>query len=164
MFGSGGKRVRVVGEGLRTGRRRHREGVLCLPVLRSFPLAPAAFVEARRFVKEAAAPTAPRQVLDDAMLLTSELVTNAVGHAGRSSDDPIELTVFVDSDVLRVSVRDRGPGFDPRQVRARSEEGGWGLDLVERLSSRWGVGRHPDGSEVWFEIDLPDAPGTPARA
>jgi anti-sigma regulatory factor (Ser/Thr protein kinase) len=123
------------------------------------PSRPAAFVEARRFVKETVAPATPTQVLDDAMLLTSELVTNAVRHAGHTSDDPIELTVSVDDDVLRVSVRDRGPGFDPSEVPVRSEEGGWGLNLVRRLSSRWGVTPADDGTDVWFEIHLPDAPG-----
>jgi anti-sigma regulatory factor (Ser/Thr protein kinase) len=120
------------------------------------PSRPAAFVEARRFVKEAVAPTAPMRVLDDAMLLTSELVTNAVRHAGHTSDDPIELTVSVDDDVVRVSVRDRGPGFDPSEVPVRSEEGGWGLNLVRRLSSRWGVTPADDGTDVWFEIHLSD--------
>ena len=123
------------------------------------PSRPAAFVEARRFVRETAAPTTPRQVLDDAMLLTSELVTNAVRHAGHTSDDPIELTVSVDDDVLRVSVRDRGPGFDPSEVPVRSEEGGWGLNLVRRLSSRWGVTPADDGTDVWFEIHLSDGSG-----
>jgi anti-sigma regulatory factor (Ser/Thr protein kinase) len=123
------------------------------------PSRPAAFVEARRFVRETAARRAPRQVLDDAMLLTSELVTNAVRHAGHTSDDPIELTVSVDSDVLRVSVRDQGPGFDPREPLVRSEEGGWGLALVRRLSSRWGVTSVDDGTDVWFEIHLSDGPG-----
>ena len=94
-------------------------------------------------------------MLDDALLLTSELVTNAVRHTGHSSDDPIELSVTVDPTILRVSVLDRGPGFDPHKLPARSEDGGWGLELVERLSSRWGVDRHADASEVWFEIDLP---------
>jgi anti-sigma regulatory factor (Ser/Thr protein kinase) len=131
---------------------------------RVVPSRPASFVEARRFVRETAAGNAPRQVLDDALLLTSELVTNAVRHTGHSSDDPIELSVTVDPTVLRVSVLDRGPGFDPRKLPARSEDGGWGLELVEKLSSRWGVDRRADASEVWFEIDLPADPGDLADA
>ena len=98
-------------------------------------------------------------MVDDAMLLTSELVTNAVRHAGQGSEDQIELMVSVDTDLLRVSVRDRGPGFDPGAARARSEHGGWGLDLVRRLSSRWGVDRNGDGTDVWFEIDLAGVSG-----
>ncbi len=118
---------------------------------------PTAFVEARRFVRDSLGPI-PRRILDDAVLLTSELVTNAVRHAGRAPEDPIELTVSLDSRVVRISVRDRGPGFDPEAVRRRSDEGGWGLDLLRRLSSRWSVDRSDAGTDVWFEIDLPAGP------
>jgi anti-sigma regulatory factor (Ser/Thr protein kinase) len=121
---------------------------------RAVPSRPASFVEARRFVRDTATASASGQVLDDAMLLTSELVTNAVRHAGHSAEDPIEVTVSVDERILRVTVRDRGPGFDPDELDARSGDGGWGLDLVRRLSSRWGVGRNELGTDVWFEIDL----------
>ena len=125
------------------------------------PPRPAAFVEARRFVRETALHSAPEevpsQIVDDAMLLTSELVTNAVRHSGHGSEEPIELSVSVDAHLLRVRVRDRGPGFDP-DTRVRSGHGGWGLDLVRRLSSRWGVDRTRDGTDVWFEIDLPGDP------
>jgi anti-sigma regulatory factor (Ser/Thr protein kinase) len=125
---------------------------------------PASFVEARRFVRDAAATSASRQALDDATLLTSELVTNAVRHAGHAEEEPIEVTVSVDERSLRVTVTDRGPGFDPDALDARSGEGGWGLDLVRRLSSRWGVDRGGLGTDVWFEIDLaPPAKGKGRR-
>jgi anti-sigma regulatory factor (Ser/Thr protein kinase) len=114
-----------------------------------------AFVEARRFVRESVGPV-PRRIVDDAILLTSELVTNAVRHAGHDDQDEIEVTVSVDARVLRITVRDRGPGFDPEAVVPRSDEGGWGLDLLRRLSSRWSVDRGSAGTDVWFEIDLPD--------
>jgi anti-sigma regulatory factor (Ser/Thr protein kinase) len=115
-----------------------------------------AFVEARRFVRESVG-RVPRRIIDDAVLLTSELVTNAVRHGGLDDRDAIEVTVSVDARVLRITVRDRGPGFDPEAVaRRRSDEGGWGLDLLQRLSSRWGVDREELGTTVWFEIDLPD--------
>jgi anti-sigma regulatory factor (Ser/Thr protein kinase) len=118
-----------------------------------------AFVEARRFVRESVGPV-PRRITEDAVLLTSELVTNAVRHAGLDVGDEIEVTVSVDADVLRITVRDRGPGFDPEAVASRrSDDGGWGLDLLRRLSSRWGVDRGEVGTDVWFEIDLPDGSG-----
>ena len=118
-----------------------------------------AFVEARRFVRESVGPV-PRWIVDDAVLLTSELVTNAVRHAGLDDQDTIEVIVSVDPRVLRITVRDRGPGFDPKAViRPRSDEGGWGLDLLRLLSSRWNVDRGSAGTDVWFEIDLPDGSG-----
>ena len=59
---------------------------------------------------------------------------------------------------IRVEVRDGGGGFDPGTPRPRSGEeaagyGGYGLFLVERMASRWGVERD-DGTLVWFELDL----------
>lgn len=114
-----------------------------------------ACAEARRFVRDSIGPV-PRRISDDAILLTSELVTNAVRHAGLDDQNEIEVTVSVNSRILRITVRDRGPGFDPEAVVPRSDEGGWGLDLLRRLSSRWSVDRGSAGTDVWFEIDLPD--------
>jgi anti-sigma regulatory factor (Ser/Thr protein kinase) len=117
-----------------------------------------AFAEARRFVRDSVGPV-PRRIIEDAVLLTSELVTNAVRHAGLDEQDEIEVTVSIDARALRVTVRDPGPGFDPEAVVRRSDEGGWGLDLLRRLSSRWGVDRGEIGTDVWFEIHLPDGSG-----
>lgn len=118
-----------------------------------------AFVEARRFVRDSVGPV-PSRIVDDAILLTSELVTNAVRHAGLDDQDEIEVTVSVDPRILRITVRDRGPGFDPEAMVPRSDEGGWGVDLLRRLSSRWSVDRDSAGTDVWFEIDLPDGSGS----
>lgn len=120
---------------------------------RAFPSRPESTAEARRFVQEAVADGLHPQVLADALLLTNELVTNAVRHARHSSADPIDVTISLDDGVLRVTVRDGGPGFDPAQPRERTGEGGWGLDLLEALSSRWGVDGTEAGTDVWFEID-----------
>src|SRR3954468_3931830 len=49
----------------------------------------------------------------DVRLLVSELVTNSVKHAKVSEDDSIMLAVKIDEDIVRVEVRDPGPGFDP---------------------------------------------------
>jgi anti-sigma regulatory factor (Ser/Thr protein kinase) len=121
---------------------------------RTVPSLPTAFVEARRFVREVVEGAVPPQTLDDTLLLTSELVTNAVRHVAHSTEDQIEVAVSVDERVLRVTVRDQGPGFEPNRRSARSQAGGWGLDLVRTLSSRWGVQRDDHGTDVWFEIDL----------
>ena len=92
--------------------------------------------------------------LGDVRLLVSEVVTNAVRHAGLDPHDHIVLRFDKSSDSLRVEVADRGDGFDPgpRQpdlMRA----GGWGLYLVEQLAERWGVDSAA-GTVVWFELGL----------
>ena len=118
--------------------------------LRSVPEAPS---EARRFVREAAADDVPPRLLNDVLLLTNELVANAVRHAGHTAEDPIEVEITINDRSIRVAVRDQGPGFDPARQKERTEEGGWGLLLIETLSSRWGVETRGTGTTVWFEVD-----------
>jgi anti-sigma regulatory factor (Ser/Thr protein kinase) len=90
---------------------------------------------------------------DAARLLTSEIASNAVRHG----KDPIDVSVSVEEPGLRVSVFDRGGGFDPADLRfdqalSLETEGGRGLQLVHALSSDWGVERSDDGTEVWFRL------------
>ena len=84
-------------------------------------------------------------------LLVSELVTNAVRHV--KSTQPVELAVRIGAGAVRVEVRDAGAGFEPGTPRPRGADGGFGLFLVERMASRWGVDTQ-DGTRVWFELDI----------
>ena len=88
-------------------------------------------------------------------LLVSELVTNSVRHVAGSTE-PVELAVRIGARAIRVEVRDGGAGFEPGKPEPRGADGGFGLFLVERMASRWGV-EIKDGTRVWFELDL--APG-----
>ena len=91
--------------------------------------------------------------LDDIRLLVSELVTNSVRHSGATVGASVRLTVATRGPSVRVEVIDAGRGFDPRpRTKPEDEAGGWGLHLVDRIASRWGVTR-TRGSRVWFEID-----------
>jgi anti-sigma regulatory factor (Ser/Thr protein kinase) len=85
-------------------------------------------------------------------LLVSELVTNSVRHVS-GSDKPVVLQLRIDDRRVRVEVHDGGAGFRPGKPEPRGAAGGFGLFLVERMSSRWGVERR-DGTLVWFELDL----------
>lgn len=97
----------------------------------------------------------PEPVREDLELLVSEVVTNAVRHAGASHGNLIGLSVEVDRGRVRVEVSDPGPGFEPAPViPTMFQESGWGLYLVGQLSDRWGVERDSDRTVVWFEIDL----------
>ena len=88
----------------------------------------------------------------DVRLLVSELVTNSVKHAHVSEDDSINLVVKIEDAIVRVEVRDQGPGFDPPPAAPPNDaDEGWGLFLVEQLADEWGVER--DRQAVWFRID-----------
>ena len=91
--------------------------------------------------------------LEDAQLLVSELVTNAIRHAGLEQDATIRLVVETDDHGMRVEVCDRGPGFELSEPAPDpSRPSGWGLYLVRELSDRWGIDRDGE-TRVWFELD-----------
>ena len=88
----------------------------------------------------------------DVRLLVSELVTNSVKHAMVGEDDSVYLDVKMDGSVVRVEVRDSGPGFERPSVAPPDDaDEGWGLFLVEQLADEWGVDR--ERQAVWFHID-----------
>jgi anti-sigma regulatory factor (Ser/Thr protein kinase) len=87
-------------------------------------------------------------------LLVSELVTNSVRHVS-GSKEPVALHVDIRDRSIRVEVHDGGAGFQPGRPEPRGADGGFGLFLVERMASRWGV-EVRDGTRVWFELDVTD--------
>lgn len=88
--------------------------------------------------------------VDDALLVTDELASNAIRHgeAPRGS----RLWLLDQGRRLRIEVTDSGPG-QPRMITPH-HAGGRGLRLVDRLASSWGVRRHADGKTVWAEVHL----------
>lgn len=83
-------------------------------------------------------------------LLVTELITNAVRHAGAAA---VELVVAVDGDSVRVEVANPGRPFTVSPGTPGLErESNWGLFLVERLSDGWGVLDEAGQQRVWFEL------------
>jgi anti-sigma regulatory factor (Ser/Thr protein kinase) len=83
-----------------------------------------------------------------AELLLTELVTNAVKYG----EGPVHVDLRNGEGRFRVEVVDQGPGFALRRRTAEDlhTPGGWGLELVEKLSDRWGM--RQARTQVWFEI------------
>lgn len=115
------------------------------------PLAP-------RFARRLVAAMCARWQVDDelcerAQLVVSELVTNAVQHAG------IELTITIRRHVLRVEVcDDNNVPFHPRKESSPDAPGGDGLRLVTLLASHWGSRPTPRGKVIWADLVI-----TPSR-
>jgi anti-sigma regulatory factor (Ser/Thr protein kinase) len=107
--------------------------------------------DAREFTRSClASARATRETVDRAVLLVSELVTNAVVHAACD----VRLRVTPGSPV-RVEVHDGNPEPPQARGRERLEVGGLGLVIVESVASRWGVEPQQTGKVVWFELDSP---------
>jgi anti-sigma regulatory factor (Ser/Thr protein kinase) len=94
----------------------------------------------------------PSYAVDDAVLIVSELVANAVIHVREEAS--LELEVAYGESWLRLSLAD-GSSVRPliRQA-ARGDESGRGMAIVNALSDRWGVEDHQGGKRIWFEVDL----------
>jgi anti-sigma regulatory factor (Ser/Thr protein kinase) len=93
-----------------------------------------------------------RGTLATLTLLVSELVSNAVAHSDASPSSGVRLCVRqLDGQVVRVAVTDQGSGFIPIPHDPDHHQGGYGLYLVEKQATDWGVHRQ-DGTCVWFEM------------
>ncbi|HEY2239149.1 MAG TPA: SpoIIE family protein phosphatase [Streptosporangiaceae bacterium] len=124
---------------------------------------PAAAASARRFVRQtlqswdiASRSTEADRLVDDAVLLTSELVTNAVVHAGTDLD----VTCRIAAGDLEIAVRDRHPSRtlpDIPEAASLSAERGRGLLLPSALASSWGVTYARTAKAVWFRMSLASA-------
>ncbi len=111
--------------------------------------------DARRFVAGALGAWQLGPLVDTVTLLTSELVTNAVVHAGSDVDVVVRLT----GGTARVEVTDRSELAPVPRAVSPEDDSGRGLALVQTLARRWGTRRQPGGGKtVWFEVPR-DGPG-----
>ncbi len=114
------------------------------------PAIPESVASARRFVAAAMRRHhAMPDTIDIACLLTSELVTNALVHAGSR----VNLAVLVSDSGFRVEVGDTNPQDVRRREIQPDDASGRGLHIVDVMSSRWGTAPTGDGKRVWFELD-----------
>ena len=98
----------------------------------------------------------PTDVQDDAVLLVSERVSNSVIHVDAAPTDMIGLLVALEQNTLHVEVSDRSALVAVRSPPAGA--GGYGLNLVDRLSTRWGAELRNGRNVTWFDMQVPPAP------
>jgi anti-sigma regulatory factor (Ser/Thr protein kinase) len=89
------------------------------------------------------------EISDSTQSVVTELVANAVAHAGTS----IDLSFTLSQQFLHIAVRDRSRTMPVRLTG--DESGGYGLLLVDAFAAHWGYGTTPTGKVVWAAIRLP---------
>ena len=149
-------------QGFQAGPQRDDTALLAVGRLQPGELAlaggPEAVSLARAAVRVRLEDDLPAERLGDVLLMTSELVTNAIRHGGANgADDRIRVRAVRRGTRARIEVRDDGPGFRARSLDPPTE-GGMGLELVDRLADSWGTDRRGRTTVVWFEVE-PDRPG-----
>jgi serine/threonine-protein kinase RsbW len=121
-----------------------------MEVRREVPSGPEAAAQARRLLDPFVS-RIPEDVLYDARLVLSELVTNSYKHAGSPAGTPIHITLRDSKDRLRLEVIDRSI-FDPTpETTEELRSAKWGLLVVERVADDWG--RISEGG-IWAEFHL----------
>ncbi|KAB2340616.1 ATP-binding SpoIIE family protein phosphatase [Actinomadura rudentiformis] len=121
------------------------------------PAQPAAVADARQFCAATLAcwaaprsskPALTDNLIDTAVLLTSEIVTNAVRHA----HGPINLSLRHSERELTIQVSDRSTQLPHVRVAGPDDESGRGLYLVEALADDWGSHPRNDGKTIWCTL------------
>ncbi|MFI8453715.1 SpoIIE family protein phosphatase [Streptomyces erythrochromogenes] len=140
---------------------RRRRFVITARAAASFDPLGRSVAAARAFVRDTLQGWGFADIVDDAVVLTSELVTNAVVHAGTRA----EVLCLRTEDGVRVEVADRYPERElplrhpgERPYADPDRENGRGLMLCAALATRWGVEYTATHKHVWFRLDLPDRP------
>lgn len=106
-------------------------------------------MRARRFVRETFSDWRVTRDVDEALIVVSELVTNAITHAGSSC----QVRLSMDETSVRVEVFDEGAGTPDPQPPSSTAEHGRGLHLIAALTAAWGIQQIPnDGKIVWAEL------------
>ena len=105
---------------------------------------------AREVVRAALTEAELTELMDEALLLTTEIATNGVVHARTD----IDLEVTADRDEVVVTVTDFAEGLPTRTTPNGVElaEGGRGMLLVDHFATSWGTNHHPSGKSVWFRL------------
>jgi anti-sigma regulatory factor (Ser/Thr protein kinase) len=121
-----------------------------------FPADVSAAVAARALVREVCAAWGLWDVVDEAVLVVSELVSNAVDHARSAS----RVMLSLDGRRLTIAVRDSCVCEPPRpQPLKPAGTRGRGLSIVSAVSGAWGVEEHADGKTIWAVLTAPDHRG-----
>ncbi len=125
----------------------------------TFPGVPESAGRARRFAAATLEAAGRPEAEEVVVLLVSELVSNAVLHAGTE----LEVVIRILPDRVAVEVHDQGGGQAIRRRYSNMSGTGRGLMLVEELARDWGTVLTDAGKFVWFELDLTPVDARPVK-
>jgi anti-sigma regulatory factor (Ser/Thr protein kinase) len=127
------------------------ETLITRPKHRAFPGRPDQIALARDFTRRVVGPC---PVLDEAILLVSELATNAIEHTATANDGSFHVTICQGDSSLLIAVTDDGSDNVPMRAHPTNTlaEAGRGLELVELIADRWGHYGERQHCTVWFEL------------
>jgi PAS domain S-box-containing protein len=124
---------------------------------RRLKLHPTAVGEGRRFIRDVLRENRRDHLCEAAELVISEVVTNALVHAGTE----VQVAAQVGRDRVRVEVSDGSPHLPAPKRYADLASTGRGLQVLEQMVDRWGVEPHDEGKTVWFELGSGSDPAHP---
>lgn len=136
------------------------------PKRRVFPGRPDQARHARNFVARA---LGPGHMTDTAVLLASELVTNALTHTRSAAHGSFQVIVWPGHTTVYIAVIDDGSHTTPTAQShdpADLSESGRGLELVDLMATSWGHHGDHNGTVktlVWFRLDCPPAEPSASR-
>lgn len=115
----------------------------------TLPPASRSAADARRFVERTLPEWGCGEAVDEVRLLVSELVSNAVRHAGTR----VRLVLTREEGTIRGEVSDGSPKAPRPRLAEHDSEAGRGLFLLDQMAREWGVRPERQGKTVWFVLD-----------
>jgi anti-sigma regulatory factor (Ser/Thr protein kinase) len=108
----------------------------------------------RHLARDLASYDLPADAIDDAVLVASELVGNAVRHTRATGSATLDVSWDVDSSGVRVCVGDPSDEQPHLRIVGDDEPKGRGLKIVAAMADEWGVERGARGKTVWAHVPL----------
>ncbi|MDT4980662.1 MAG: hypothetical protein QOG07_2541 [Pseudonocardiales bacterium] len=116
--------------------------------------AASAAIVRRQLARDLASYNLPAGAIDDAVLVASELVGNAVLHTSSADCATLDVSWDVDTSGVRVCVGDPSDQEPEPRIAGEDEPGGRGLKIVDAISDEWGVERGDHGKTVWAHVPM----------
>lgn len=114
--------------------------------------AASAAIVRRQLARDLASYDLPSDAIDDAVLVASELVGNAIQHTAASAAGTLDVSWDVDASGVRVCVSDPSSERPQPRTAGDDEPTGRGLTIVAAMADDWGVDRDAHGKQVWAHI------------